>query len=82
MGAARKHTATRLGPAAGPVNEKPMPRGLTFHTPHIPFHGHYGVRPKAPWEPETPHHLNHNCQKEKMAGRIILPYQFDFLTRI
>jgi hypothetical protein len=78
MAAVRRHTATRLGAATGLAIEKPMPRGLTFHAPHILYHGHYDVPPGSPWELGTPHHLNYNCQKEKMAACFFLPFQFNF----
>jgi hypothetical protein len=48
MGAARKQKATRLGPATGLVNEKPMPQGMTSHMPQILFHGHYSVLSASP----------------------------------
>ena len=53
MAAVRKHTATRLGAATGLVIEIPMSRGLTFHAPHILFHGHYDVLPESPAEPRN-----------------------------
>jgi hypothetical protein len=76
MGAAFPHTAKRFGLATGPASEKPMPQGMTSHMPQTPFHGHYSVSPESPEGRGTPHHLNHNCPKGKMAGNRFLPYQF------
>jgi hypothetical protein len=78
MGAAFRYTAKRLGPATGPAREKPMPQGMTPHMPQTPFHGHYSVSSENPeGRSGTPHHLNHNCLKGKMAGSRFLPYQFN-----
>ena len=78
MGAAFSDTAKRFGLAFSPVGEKPMPQGVTSHMPQTPFHGHYDVSPESPeGRSGTPHHLNHNCLKGKMAGRRFLPCQFN-----
>lgn len=76
MGAAFRYTAKRFGLAFSPAREKPMPQGMTSHMPQTllwPLQ----CRPKAPWGSGTPHHLNHNCPKGKMAGNRFLPYQFN-----
>ena len=78
MGAVLRQADRRLRLATGPVIKKTMPQGLTFHTSSILFHGHYDVPPESPAEQGTPHHLNHNCRKGKMAGCSILHYQFEF----
>jgi hypothetical protein len=77
MGAAVSQTAKRFGLAFSPANEKPMPRGMTSHMPQTPFMAITACRPKAPQGSGTPHHLNHNCPKGKMAGNRFLPYQFN-----
>jgi hypothetical protein len=78
MGAAYSHTAKRFGSACGPAGEKPMPQGMTSHMPQTSIHGHYSVSPGRPvGRSGTPHHLNHNRQKGKMAGRRFFPYQFN-----
>ena len=62
MGAVLRHTGGHAAFATAGVFENPMPQGLTFHTPHTLFDGHYDVSPESsveqgnasPFEPQSP----------------------------
>ena len=62
MGAVLRHTGGHAAFATADVFENPMPQGLTFHTPHTLFDGHYDVSPESsveqkdafPFEPQSP----------------------------
>ena len=51
MGEVLKHMDKRLGLPESVVVEKPMPQGMTFHTPHFLLYGHYDVPPESPVGP-------------------------------
>jgi hypothetical protein len=62
MDAVLRHTGGHAAFATAFVFENPMPQGLTFHTPHTLFAGHYDVSPESsveqrnasPFEPQSP----------------------------